>query len=238
MPREPGFARFFECRVRRVLRDDHLIQPDDQILVASICPDDGLPLLALLHRQRRPIPPVYGLRFALIRSEGLDVSATWREALQRVASEAGAPLHEVALASNVPEAGPPDPSRALEAARCLARDTGCTAVALADSLDALAEEVLVDLVARGELRPRGPLGDLGDGVRLLRPFASTEARQVRRYARELGLPDTGTCPAEVAAARPLLPEVLAALGGKPAPIKFNLVRAARQVGVVSPPRSL
>lgn len=234
MPREPGFVRFFDSRVGRVLRDHHLLHHDDTILVAAICPSDGLSLLALLHRLRRPVPPLYALRFAAIRPAGSPEPAGWREALVRVAAEAGAPVHDVAIEASSPPGCAACRAAALCAAADLARQTGCTAVALADSLDTLAEDVLVGLVGHGELRRVGPLGDLVPGVRLLRPFATSEARQVRRYARELGLPEgLAPCPDGAAAGRPLLPEVLAALGGKPAPIKFNLVRAARHVAVVT-----
>jgi tRNA(Ile)-lysidine synthase TilS/MesJ len=120
----------------------------------------------------------------------------------------------------------------------LARDVGATALALGDTLDDVAEDVLLGLVEAGELRSAAPGGLVAPGLRLVRPFAGTEARVVRRYARERGLPDAVVaCPVDDPAGRLHLADALAVLGGKPARLKFNLTHAARNVPVVTPARS-
>jgi tRNA(Ile)-lysidine synthase TilS/MesJ len=235
---EPGFLRFFESRTGRFLRDHDLIQQDDRLLVASFCARDGLPLLDWLHRHRSRTRHADALSAAVVSLPASGQASGWRAALERVAAEALAPLHVLpSPAIGAPGCGACR-ADALEAVLRLAREVGATALALGDTLDDVAEDVLLGLVEAGELRSGSPGGPVDPGLRLVRPFAGTEARVVRRYARERGLPDAGgACPVDDPTRRLHLADVLAMLGGKPARLKFNLAHAARHVPVVTPARS-
>jgi len=239
VPSEPGFLRFFESRVGRVLRDHHLLQNDDSILVASICPRDGLPLLDLLHRLRRPVPPRFRLGFATTRPMGAVAAELRGDSVRAVAGAAGAEVHELTLPLGAAPGCPACREAALEQVCRLARTLGATAVALPDCLDELAEDVLHGLVVEGALPSVEPVLELPGGLRLIRPLAFSEERLVRRYARERGLaPLEAPCAPSGEASPPPLARLLAGLGAKPARLKFNLVRAARQAAVVSRARSL
>ena len=237
MPRAPGFLHFFESRVGRTVRDHHLVQDGDLLLVASICARDGLSLLDVLGHLRRPVGPTWRLAFVRALPQGWVDAPGWHEAVLRVAAAHGAEVHDVTL--------PPAPGPGCRACRAhalahvgrLARAIGAASVAVADTLDTLAEDVLQGLVVHGELTSTAPRVDL-DGVVLVRPLAQTEARNLRRYARERDLPSNeAPCPSGQGA-EPALSPLLAGLADKPARLKFNLVRAARQGAVVSDPRTL
>ena len=89
MPRAPGFLHFFESRVGRTVRDHHLVQDGDLLLVASICARDGLSLLDALGHLRRPVGPAWRLAFVRALPQGWVDAPGWHEAVLRVAAAHG-----------------------------------------------------------------------------------------------------------------------------------------------------
>lgn len=126
----------------------------------------------------------------------------------------------------------------------VAREQGCTVLALAQHLDDLAETFLMSALFGGKLRTMKAhyLNDAGD-VRVIRPFAYVRERQTAAFANSAGLPVVHeNCPAcfGVPTERMHMKQVLAGLEAQNRRVFASLLAAMRPLmgdGVRPAPRS-
>ncbi len=187
------------ARVARALREGPLLAAGEGCLVAVSGGPDSVALLDLLD----VLAPRLGARLAVGHVDHALRGAEGREAaalVERLAAARGLSYHEARLPPPAPGAAVPGEA-ALRRARyaalaSLAREAGCSVVAVAHHRDDQAETVLLRLLRGAGLRGLGgmapsrllPHPDGGPPLRLIRPLLEIPRADLSARVAERGLP--------------------------------------------------
>jgi tRNA 2-thiocytidine biosynthesis protein TtcA len=238
-----------EKKVRRLLgRAAHgyrLIDAEDRILVALSGGVDSAALLWLLNDRLRRIPISYNL-FAVhvdLGFEGGDYSPVraWVDSL-------GIP-HQVIHRRFGPKAHSSE-NRENPCFLCArlrrtelfkeASRLGCNKIAFGHNLDDLIETFVMNIFYGSQIAtmlPRQPL--FGGEIEVIRPLALLDAKTLRRFHQERGLPATvNPCPSKNSGKRHEIREILQRLYRKNSKIRGNIMHAMHNVNLEYLPPSL
>jgi tRNA 2-thiocytidine biosynthesis protein TtcA len=218
--------------VTRAIGEFDLIAEGDHVAVAVSGGKDSRALLELLVRHRRRVRYQYDL-------SALHVSCTvagfpdLRPDLEPRFKELGVAYRFVPLEL------PPDEPLPLDCFRCswnrrkalftTAVGLGCNKLALGHQADDAAATTLLNLMFSGRLETLVPRIEFFDGaVTIIRPLIYVPEKELVRYGRALGFPDSSPCVQGLVSRRAQVKTLLRQFGRDQKQVRANLWRAARR----------
>jgi len=228
-------ASFLLKPVARACKEFDLLAEGDRVAVAVSGGKDSRALLDLLRRYRRKA----GYRYDLL-------------ALHVVGTPAGFPDLRPELEPWFRELGveyrfaplelPPGEPLPLDCFRCswnrrralftAAVGLGCNKLAFGHNADDAAATTLLNLMFNGQLETMAPRVEFFDGaVTVIRPLIYLPEKELARYGRAAGFPDSHLCPQGLTSRRAQIKTLLRQFGREKIQrqIRANLWRAARRV---------
>ena len=225
-------ASYLLKEVTRAIGEFGLIAQGDRVAVAVSGGKDSRALLQLLLRHRRRVAYQYELVALHIvgKSAGF---ADLRSELEPWFRQLGIDYHFAPLELPAEEELP------LNCFRCSwnrrkalftsTADLGCSKLALGHHADDAAATTLLNLMFNGRLETMAPRVEFFDGkVTVIRPLIYLTDKELARYGRIAGFPDTPSCPQGLISKRTQIKILLRQFGRDQNQIRANLWRAARQ----------
>lgn len=216
----------------KAIWDYNMIEENDRVLVAVSGGKDSLSLLAVLKERQRYVP----IRFELVACF-VDMGFSWvnREGLVSFLKESSIPW---VVASAPPEW---DATANFDCFWCswnrrkalfqTAKEMRCGKIALAHHMDDIVETMLLNLFFQGEISTMRPYQEMfGGEVKIIRPFAYVEEKELVRLSERLHLPIfSSTCPYQKDSRRSMVKEMIGRVAKINPNVKKNILRSLRRV---------
>ncbi len=112
-----------------------------------------------------------------------------------------------------------------------AEELGFNKIALGHHKDDIVETILMNMIFNGEISGMNPVQSLfGGKIAIIRPLVLLEEREIRRYARDAGLPEIKSgCPRDRDSKRVLVRDIIARLARANRDVKTNILKAPHRV---------
>jgi tRNA 2-thiocytidine biosynthesis protein TtcA len=226
-------ASFLLKSIARACKEFDLLTGGDRVAVAVSGGKDSRALLELLLAHQRRVP----YRYELV-------------ALHVVGRQAGFPDLQPELEPEFRDLGveyhfaplelPPGEPLPLDCFRCswnrrkvlftAAVGLGCNKLAFGHNADDAAATTLLNLMFNGRLETMAPHVEFFDGaVTVIRPLIYVPEKELARYGRAVGFPESPVCPQGLTSRRAQVKTLLRQFGRDQKQIRVNLWRAARKV---------
>jgi len=227
--------RYLLRKVARACKEFDLLAAGDRVAVAVSGGKDSRALLDLLLRYQERVP--YRYELAAIHVVGIAAGfPDLRSELEPWFQERGVKYRFIPL--ELPS-GEPLP---LDCFRCswnrrkalftAAVTLGCNKLAFGHHGDDAAATTLLNLMFAGRLETMSPRAAFFDGaITVIRPLIYVPEKDLARYARAAGFPDSPACPQGLTSQRAQVKQMLRGFGRAQKQIRTNLWRAAwREMG--------
>ena len=223
---------FLLKRVSRACKEFDLLEEGDRVAVAVSGGKDSRALLQLLLRHRRRVP----FRYDILALHIVGTPAGFedqRPSLEPWFRELGVDAHFALL--DLPDQEP----LPLDCFRCswnrrkaiftAAAELDYTKVAFGHNADDAAGTTLLNLLFTGRLETMAPrVAFFEQKITLVRPLIYVPEKELVRFGRAAGFPDTPPCPQGLTSQRARMKAVLRQFGRDQKQIRANLWRAARR----------
>jgi tRNA(Ile)-lysidine synthase TilS/MesJ len=231
---DPDRVLFFLLKpVVRACKEFDLLSDGDRIAVAVSGGKDSRALLQLLLRCQRKMP----CRYELLALHVVGTSAGFpdlRPELEPWFRGLGVEYHFATLEL------PPEEPLPLTCFRCswnrrkalftAAVGLGYNKLAFGHNADDAAATALLNLLFSGRLETMAPRVEFfGDAVTVIRPLIYLPEKELVRYGRVAGFPDSPACPQGLVSRRAYIKVLLRQFGRDQKQIRANIWRAARRV---------
>jgi tRNA 2-thiocytidine biosynthesis protein TtcA len=225
-------ASYLLKSVAQACKEFGLLVEGDRVAVAVSGGKDSRALLDLLLRYRGRVPFSYEL--VALHIAGNSVGFTdLRPELEPWFRELGVEYQFAPLEL------PPEEALPLDCFRCswnrrkalftAAVKLGCNKLAFGHNADDAATTTLLNLLFNGRLETMAPRVEFFDGaVTVIRPLIYLPEKELARYGRAAGFPDSPACPQGLASRRAQIKAFLHQFGRDENQIRVNIWRAARR----------
>ncbi len=186
-----GLSYFVTKKVGKAIWDYRMIQDGDRILVAVSGGKDSLSLLRIMRERMKFVPIDYeivachvDMGFEWINKDVL-IEHFEREGVRYVVTQPTDPLYKEGETFGCFWCSWTRRKRFY----AMAKELGCSKIALGHHMDDITETLLMNLLFNGEICTMRPYQEMFEGeVALIRPLAYVEEQELARLAELLGLP--------------------------------------------------
>lgn len=232
MPDPERIALYLLKEVTRAIGEFSLIADGDRVAVAVSGGKDSRALLHLLLRHRQKVP----YRYELVALHVVGTPAGFpdlRAGLEPWFQALGVEYHFALLELS------PDEPLPLDCFRCswnrrkalfaAAVGLGCNKLAFGHHADDAAATTLMNLLFNGRVDTLAPCVELFEGaVTVIRPLIYLPEKELTRYGRAAGFPESLACPQGLVSRRAQIVAFLRQFGHHQDQIRINVWRAARR----------
>lgn len=181
--------RRLQRRFRKALRDYHLIEDGDKILVGLSGGKDSLCLLELLARQSKVYQPHFTIEALHVRMENIQYE-TDTTYLQRFCDTLGVPLHIITTSFEPSEKKPACFLCSWQRRKQLfnlAQELGCNKIALGHHQDDIIHTALMNLTFQGQFSTMPAYLEMEKmPLAIIRPLCLCEETDIKAYAEQQG----------------------------------------------------
>lgn len=181
--------RRLQRRFRKALRDYHLIENGDKILVGLSGGKDSLCLLELLARQSKVYQPHFTIEALHVRMENIQYE-TDTTYLQRFCDTLGVPLHIITTSFEPSEKKPACFLCSWQRRKQLfnlAQELGCNKIALGHHQDDIIHTALMNLTFQGQFSTMPAYLEMEKmPLAIIRPLCLCEETDIKAYAEQQG----------------------------------------------------
>ena len=228
-----GLSHFITKKVGKAMWDYRMLKDGDRILVAVSGGKDSLSMLRILRERTKFVP----VRYELIACH-VDMGFEWvnKDLLAEHFEREG--VRHVIAKPNQPWRKEGEPFGCFwcswtrrKRLFSLAKELGCTKIALGHHMDDITETLLLNLMFNGEICTMRPYQEMFRGeLALIRPLAYVEERELVRLAERLELPVIKSqCPHAKTSKRKLVKQMIHEAGHHSRNIKKNIFRSLQRV---------
>ncbi|HME45250.1 MAG TPA: ATP-binding protein [Syntrophorhabdales bacterium] len=186
-----GLSYYVTKKVGKAIWDYRMIQDGDRILLAVSGGKDSLSLLRIMRERMKFVPIKYeiiachvDMGFEWVRKDSL-IEHFEREGVQYVVTQPTDALYKEGETFGCFWCSWTRRKRFY----AMAKELGCSKIALGHHMDDITETLLLNLFFGGEICTMRPYQEMfGGEVALIRPLAYVEEQELVRFAESLGLP--------------------------------------------------
>ena len=227
---------FVAKKIGRAINQYNMIEEGDKVLVGVSGGKDSLTLLRVLEMRKRWLPIDYTIKAVHVVTDYDQKPEVKIEKLEEYFKLLGCDylFKEIAIAEKN-KLGRPDcfwcSWNRRKAIFETASSEGCNKVAFGHHKDDIVETILMNMIFNGELSGINPVQSLFKGeIVLIRPLVFLEEEEIKRYVKELSIPEMkSTCPKNAASKRAVVKDIIARLAEEGQDIKSNIIRAPHRI---------